>query len=91
MNTKALAALLGAGAWICLAAGPAAAATAHKAPVHHPIHTAALLHTKTAPKAEVRDSTADRTTTVNRQTIVSVGPQAMAIQRIRDIAMAPTG
>jgi hypothetical protein len=27
----------------------------------------------------------------NRQTLVSVGPQAMSIERIRDIAMAPTG
>ena len=62
---------------------------------HHATRIARAVETTkthTAPSAKGQGQRERATTAVlNRDTLVSVGPQASAFRRIRDIAMAPTG
>ena len=95
MNSKTVAALFGAIA-LALAGTSAAGATAQTHdPAHRSIHQLADRSSHRAkPAAENgKDASAPAPAPAQpeRKVIVSVGPQAMAVQRIRDIAMAPTG
>lgn len=105
MTLRALAALLGATAILSLAAAPGSAAPAQTTAIHHPHRVASVDHARQ--QVQMRDKTSTPGTSVtepgttatapgtsalpNHNVIVSVGPQAMAVQRIRDLAMEETG
>jgi hypothetical protein len=61
-------------------------------PAHHAVHARAIDKARheipASNKVLRKPSTAAQ---LNRGLVVSAGPQAMTFQRIRDIAMAPTG
>jgi hypothetical protein len=90
MILRAFAALAGAAAMLSLAAGPGLAATAQNNATHNPHRVATAAHAGQQVQTQVKTSQ-PAANPKNRITIVSVGPQAMAVQRIRDLAMEETG
>ena len=90
MILRGFAALVGATAIISLAAAPGFAATAQNTATHHPHRVATAAHTRQQVQSQEKTSQ-PAANAKNRITIVSVGPQAMAVQRIRDLAMEETG
>ena len=88
------AALAGAAAMLSFAIAPGSAATAQNTATHHQ-HIAMAAHAPQQGQTQVKTSQVKTTQPAanarNRITIVSVGPQAMAVQRIRDLAMEETG
>lgn len=90
MMLRGFAALVGATAMLSLAVAPGWAASAQNTATHHPHRIATAAHTPQPVKMQEKSSR-PATSTTNRITIVSVGPQAMATQRVRDLAMEETG
>jgi len=91
MMLRGFAALVGATAIVSMAAAPGFAATTQNTATHHPHRIATAAHTRQQVQAQEKTSQPAAGTAKNRITIVSVGPQAMAVQRIRDLAMEETG
>jgi hypothetical protein len=79
-------------ALLLIGVAPAAAQTHSQ---HHAVRAtrvaeSAKVHATHSSKSQTQHEHAT-TAVINRDSIVSVGPQASAFRRIRDIAMAPTG
>lgn len=91
MILRGLAALVGATAMVSLAAAPGFAATAQNTATHHAHRVVTAAHLRQPVRAQEKTSQPGTSTKTSRITIVSVGPQAMATQRIRDLAMEETG
>lgn len=91
MILRGFAGLVGATAIVALAAAPGFAATAQNTATHRPHRVATAEHGRQQPQTQEKTSEPGTSATKNRITIVSVGPQAMAIRRIRDLAMEETG
>lgn len=91
MILRGFAALAGATAMVSLAVTPGFAATAQNAATHHPHRVATAAHEHQPARTQEKTSQPATNTTTNRITIVSVGPQAMALPRYRDLAMEETG
>ena len=90
MILRGFAALAGAAAMLSFAIAPGSAATAQNTATHHPQRIVTAAHDHQQVQTQVKTSQ-PAANTRNRITIVSVGPQAMAVQRIRDLAMEETG
>lgn len=91
MILRGFAALVGATAILSLAVAPGSAATAQNTATHHPHRVASVSHGRQQAPVQDKASQPAANTAQHRITIVSVGPQAMAVQRIRDLAMEETG
>jgi len=92
--SKGFSAVFGAAVLICAAISSASAAeTKGVVATHNTSHrvTVAERVKHQAVKATAKPDAGPADAAHQNQIIVSVGPQAMAVQRIRDIAMAPTG
>jgi hypothetical protein len=90
MILRGFAALFGATALVSLAVAPGWAANAQNTATHHPHRVATAARARQPVQTQEKISQ-PQASTKNRITIVSVGPQAMAVQRIRDLAMEETG
>lgn len=91
MILRGFAALLGATALVSLAVAPGSAATGQNTATHHPHQVATAAHGRQPVQTQEKTSQPRPNTATNRITIVSVGPQAMYVQRYRDLAMEETG
>lgn len=91
MILRGFAAFVGATAILSLAVAPGTAATGQNSATHRPHRVAAVSNGGQPVQTREKTSQPGSNSAPRRITIVAVGPQAMAVQRYRDLAMQETG